>query len=204
MQTISLDRTVPEIWTIGPAARALAQGELVVIPTDTIYALACDPWNPKAVANLYAAKGMDKTKRCAIVCRNLKDVGAVSRAVGDRAYRFLKQHLPGPYTVLLDASWDLPRKATGKRKTIGVRIPDHPVCEALAEDFDGPILVTSMPHWITGEELDPMEIAMQLYRRPAVVLDQGPQIAEPSTVVDFTVDPPELIRLGKGEIDLED
>lgn len=202
MQIISLDRDVPEVWNIGPAARALAQGELVIVPTDTIYAICCDPWDAGAVGRMYAAKGMDKSKRCAVACRDLKDIGAVGRAVGDAAFRFIKSHLPGPYTVLLNASWELPRRATGSRKQIGVRIPDHVVCQALAEDFGRPLLVTSLPAWEDGGEIDPVEAAKRLYKKPAVILDQGPQLAQPSTVVDFTVDPPELIRQGQGELDI--
>ncbi len=202
MEVIPLDRDVPETWTIGPAVRALAKGEIIVIPTDTIYALACDPWDVKAVGKLYTAKGMDKSKRCAVICRDQKSIGSVSRAVGDDAFRFMRNHLPGAFTVLLNASWDLPRRATGKRKTIGVRIPDNPVCETLTEDFGRPLLVTSVPGWADGEEVDPVLTAERLFLRPAVVLDQGLLTAEPSTVIDFTTDPPELIRQGKGRVEV--
>lgn len=203
MQIIPLDRDVPEVWTLGPAIRALQAGELIVIPTDTIYALACDPWNAKAVGNMYKAKSMDKGKRCAVVCADMKSIGAVSRAVSDDAFHFIKRHLPGAYTVLLNASWDLPRRATGKRKTIGVRMPDHPVCTALTEEFGHPLLVTSVPGWESAEPIDPVTTAERLFLRPSVVLDQGLQVAEPSTVVDFTTDPPALIRQGKGPIEFE-
>ncbi len=202
MEVIPLDRDIPETWTIGPAVRALDKGELVVIPTDTIYALACDPWNAKAVGSLYTAKGMDKSKRCAVICQNQKSIGAVSRAVGDEAFRFMRTHLPGPFTVLLNAAWDLPRRATGKRKTIGVRMPDNPVCQALTEDLGRPILVTSLPGWEDGAEVDPVFTAERLFLRPSVVLDQGLLTAEPSTVVDFTTNPPELVRQGKGVVEV--
>ena len=201
MDVIPLDRDVPETWTIGPAVQALRKGEIIVIPTDTIYALACDPWDVKAVGALYTAKGMDKSKRCAVLCRDQKSISTVSRAVGDGVFRFMKRHLPGPFTVLLHASFDLPRRATGKRKTIGVRIPDNPVCESLTEDFGRPILVTSVPGWQDGEEVDPVLTAQRLFVRPSVVLDQGLQAAVPSTVIDFTTEPPELIRQGKGTIE---
>ncbi|MCB9786560.1 MAG: threonylcarbamoyl-AMP synthase [Deltaproteobacteria bacterium] len=202
MNVISLDRDVPEVWTIRPAAEALRRGELVVVPTDSIYAIACDPWDATAVGDLYKAKGMDHSKRCSVMCADLRSIGAVARAVPDAAFHFMRSHFPGAYTVLLLASRDLPRRATGGRKTIGVRVPDHAVCQALIEDFGGPVLVTSIPGWVPGEELDPVGIAERMPIRPAVVLDQGPQLAEPSTVIDFTVEPPELIRLGAGPVDL--
>lgn len=200
MRVIVLDRDVPEVWQLGPAVDALRGGELVVVPTDTIYALACDPWDASAVARMYAAKGMDPSKRCAVICRDLKDVGSVARAVTDGAFRFMRRHLPGAYTVLLHASRDLPRRAVGKRKTIGVRIPDHAVSEALVEDFGRPVLVTSLPDWIEGQDLDPVAVAQRLFKRPAVVIDQGPVRVVPSTIVDFTIDPPELVRQGKGQV----
>lgn len=200
MRIISLDRDVPEIWRLGPAVDALRRGELVVLPTDTIYAIGCDPHNARAVGRMYDSKGMDRSKRCALICSNLKDVGQMGRAISDVAFRFMRQHFPGAYTVLLHASTDLPRRAMGKRKTIGIRMPDHPISQALVEDFGRPILVTSLPNPKPGDWLDPVEAVPQLKRPIALVLDQGDAPVEPSTVVDFTVDPPQLIREGKGVV----
>ena len=202
MNVISLDRDVPETWLIGPAVEALRRGELVVVPTDSIYAIACDPWSAAAVGRLYEAKSMDRAKRCSVMCADLKAVGSVARAVSDEAFRFMRAHFPGPYTVLLHASRDLPRRAVGKRKGIGVRMPDHPVALALVEDFGGPVMVSSVPGWTLDEEVDPVAVAQRLFVRPAVVLDQGPSSAQPSTVVDFSTDPPELIRAGLGPVAL--
>lgn len=204
MHVVQLDPEFPETWLVEPAAAALRDRGLVVLPTDSIYALACDPWDASAVARLYKAKAMDPSKRCSVMCGDLKEIGAVARAVSDSAFRFMRGHLPGPYTILLHASRDLPRKATGKRKTIGVRMPDHPVAQAVVEAFGAPVLVTSVPGWEPGEAVDPMAVGEGMKIRPDVVLDQGPILAHPSTVVDFTADPPELIRQGKGEIELMD
>lgn len=201
MKVIALDRDVPEIWLLGPAIDAIRAGEVVVIPTDSVYALACCTDDRKAAARLYEAKRMDASKRCSVICADLRDVGAVARAVSNEAFRFMRQHLPGPYTVLLHASRDLPRQVTGKRKGIGVRIPDHPVSRAIVEEIGAPILVTSLPNWNPGESVDPVEAARHLWVEPGVILDQGPLLAEPSTVVDFSCDPPELVRQGKGPVD---
>lgn len=201
MRVIHLDRDVPEVWTIGPAVDAVKRGELVVFPTDSIYAIGCDPWNVQAVNRLYQAKGMDRSHRCSVICSDLKQIGSVARAVSGDAFQFMRRNLPGAYTLLLKASRDLPSQATGKRKTIGVRMPDHPVSLALGEDLGQPLLVTSVPGWAPGDEIDPVAIAERLMVRPAVVLDQGPAIAEPSTVIDFTVDPPEVVRVGKGPLE---
>ena len=200
MKVIQLDKDVPETWLIGPAIDAIRKGELVVIPTDGMYALACHPWERQAVSKLYKAKRMDASKRCSVICGSLKQIGAVARAVDDAAFRFMRDHLPGPFTVLLHASRDLPRNAIGKRKGIGVRIPDHSVPLSLVDGLEHPVLVSSLPGWEPGEELDPVFTAQRLPVRPLVVLDQGPLITEPSTVVDFTTEDPQIVRQGGGII----
>ncbi|TNF34655.1 MAG: threonylcarbamoyl-AMP synthase [Deltaproteobacteria bacterium] len=201
MRVIHLDRDVPEVWTIGPAVEAVNKGELIVLPTDSIYAIGCDPWNVAAVNKLYAAKQLDKSKQCSVLCADLKQVGSVARAVTNDAFKFMRRHLPGAYTLILKASRDLPTQATGKRKAIGVRLPDHAVSVAVVEDLGRPLLVTSVPGWVEGEWVDPVAISERLMVRPAVVLDQGPILAEASTVIDFTEDVPEVIREGKGPLD---
>ncbi len=200
MKVIQLDKDVPETWLIGPAIDAIRKGELVVIPTDGAYALACHPWERQAVSKLYKAKRMDASKRCSVICGSLKQIGAVARAVDDAAFRFMRDHLPGPFTVLLHASRDLPRNAIGKLKGIGVRIPDHAVPLSLVEGLEHPVLVSSLPGWEPEEALDPVLTAQRLPVRPLVVLDQGPLITEPSTVVDFTTEDPQIVRQGGGII----
>lgn len=204
MKVISLDRDVPETWLLGPAVEAVRKGQLIVFPTDSVYALGCDPFDRKAVDKLYNAKGMTENHRCSVICGDLKQVATVARAVSDAAFHFMRKHLPGAYTVILKASRDLPKEATGKRKQIGVRMPDHPIALALVEELGRPLLVTSVPMWQTGEPVDPVEVGHHLSVRPAIVIDQGPQIADPSTVIDFSVDPPELVRLGKGPVDWDE
>ena len=201
MKVIPLDRDVPEIWTLGPAVDALKKGELVMFPTDSIYAIGCDPFDVSAVGRLYAAKGMERGHRCGVICPDVKQVAQVASVISNDAFRFIRRHLPGPYTLIFKANRDLPNQALGKRKEIGVRIPNHPVSLALVEDWGGPLLVTSVPGWEGGLEIDPVELAQRLQVRPSVVLDQGPLIAEPSTVIDFTLDPPEVVREGKGPVD---
>lgn len=203
MKVITLDRDVPETWLLGPAMEAVNKGGIIVFPTDSVYAIGCDPFDRKAVDKLYVAKGMTDNHRCSVICGDLKQVATVARAVSDEAFHFMRRHFPGAYTVLLKASRDLPKEATGKRKQIGVRMPDHPVPLTLVEELGRPLLVTSVPAWAAGDEIDPVELSHRLAVRPLVVIDQGPQTADPSTVIDFSVDPPELVRLGKGPIDWE-
>jgi len=201
VKIISIDLDVPEVWLIGPAVEALRRGELIVFPTDSIYALACDPENRRAVMNLYAAKGMTENHRCSMICSDLKQVGSIARAVSNEAFHFMKHHFPGAFTVILKASRELPKQATGKRNQIGVRMPNHPIPLALIEEFGRPMLVTSVPDWSPGDPVDPVETSQRLVNRPTVVLDQGPQNAEPSTVVDFSDEVPVLVRMGKGVVE---
>lgn len=201
MKVLSLDRDVPETWLLAPVLEALRRGELVIFPTDSVYALGCDPENRRAVMNLYSAKGMTENHRCSMICSDLKQVGSVARAVSNEAFQFMKHHFPGAFTVILKASRELPKEATGKRKQIGVRMPDHVIPRTIAEDFGRPLLVTSVPDWIQGEQVDPVAIAKRLMVRPGVVVDQGPLEADPSTVVDFSEDVPVLVRQGRGAVE---
>lgn len=204
MKVINLDRDIPETWLLGPAVEAVKRGELIVFPTDSIYALGCDPLNVKAVNRLYTAKNMDASHRCSVICQDIKQASTMARAISNEAFHFLKNNLPGAYTVLLKASHDLPSKAIGKRKRIGVRIPDHPVPQALVEALGFPLLVTSLPIEDEFDLVDPVSISSGLMIRPSVVIDQGPLHVEPSTVIDYSVSPPEIIREGKGAIDWVD
>lgn len=201
MKIIELDRDVPETWLIGPAIDAVNHGGLIVFPTDSVYAIGCDPFDRKAVDKLYRAKQMTDNHRCSVICGDLRQVATVASVVNNAAFQFMRRHFPGAYTVILKASRDLPKEATGKRKQIGVRMPNHPIPLALVEELGRPLLVTSVPAWSAGEPVDPVETASLLAVHPLVVLDQGPQIASPSTVVDFSVDPPELIRMGEGPLE---
>jgi tRNA threonylcarbamoyl adenosine modification protein (Sua5/YciO/YrdC/YwlC family) len=201
MKVISLDRDVPETWLLAPVLEALRRGELVIFPTDSVYAHGCDPENRRAVMNLYTAKGMTENHRCSMICSDLKQVGSVARAVSNEAFQFMKHHLPGAFTVILKASRELPKEATGKRKQIGVRMPDHEIPRTIVEDFGRPLLVTSVPDWTRGEPVDPVAVAKRLMVRPAVVVDQGPIEADPSTVVDFSEDLPILVRQGRGVVE---
>ena len=116
MKVIPLDRDVPEIWTLGPAVDALKKGELVMFPTDSIYAIGCDPFDVSAVGRLYAAKGMERGHRCSVICPDVKQVAQVASVISNDAFRFIRRHLPGPYTLIFKANRDLPNQALGKRK----------------------------------------------------------------------------------------
>lgn len=145
---------------------------------------------------------MGKQQFLTLVCRDLSELAAFAR-VDKSSYRLIKSLTPGPYTFILQATRELPRRLFDpKRKTIGLRIPAHPVTQALLETLGGPLLSATAEDGSDGEPLsDPEEIAERLSRRVDVFLDVGAGGLEPTTVVNLVGDEPELVRHGAGEID---
>src|SRR5687768_8768336 len=129
----------PEPRKIRRAVDALEDGEVIAYPTDTVYGLGCDLFNKKAVDRLYQIKGMDRTQQLAFVCSDLAEVARYAM-VRDSNYRILRRYLPGPYTFLLPATREVPKLVQSPRRTVGVKIPDHPVVLALTRELGRPII----------------------------------------------------------------
>ena len=190
--------THPQPRIIKKAVDVLRRGGTVAYPTDTVYALGCDITQKKALDRVYQIKQMDKSHPVAFVCSDLSDIARYA-IVDDRIYRFMKRLLPGPYTFILPATREVPRILMMKRKTVGIRVPDHPVPQALVKELGNPIVSTSAT-W-DGEQLnDPDDVAAH-YKQCEVVLDAGWGALEPSTVLDLTGDSVKVIREGAGPID---
>ena len=190
--------THPQPRIIKKAVDVLRRGGTVAYPTDTVYALGCDITQKKALDRVYQIKQMDKSHPVAFVCSDLSDIARYA-IVDDRIYRFMKRLLPGPYTFILPATREVPRILMMKRKTVGIRVPDHPVPQALVKELGNPIVSTSAT-W-DGEQLnDPDDVAAH-YKQCEVVLDAGWGALEPSTVLDLTGDSVKIIREGAGPID---
>lgn len=190
----------PQPRKISQAVAALAAGELIAYPTDTVYGLGCDLLNKAAVERLQRLKNMPKDQYFSLICVDLSDIARY--AVFDNPiYRTLRRILPGPYTCILNASREVPKTITPKRREVGIRIPDHPVPQALAKAFGRPLITTTAgPHG--GDPLQwPEEIA-EAFPALRFVLDCGPGGLVPTTVVDFTKGEPEIIREGAGPVDL--
>ncbi len=188
------------------AADALAAGGLVAYPTDTSYALACHIGDKRALERIVALRRLSKNHQFTLACRDLSELGVYAR-VDNSSYRLLKRATPGPFTFILRATKEVPKRLVHtKRRTIGIRVPDHPVAQLLLEMMGEPFMTTTLrladddPE--AGEPfLDGEDIAQRLGKRLDVVIDAGACGLEETTVVDLTEDVAEIVRQGKGELD---
>lgn len=189
----------PQIRQIRRAAELLQKGMFVVVPTDTTYVLLCLPGSVKAVAEITKLRQLDNTHMWSLVCSDLSQAATCVR-MDNHAHRVLKRCLPGPYTFILPASSSLPRRIFGKRRDVGIRIPDHPVCQMLLEEVGDVLLATTL--LLPGQsdpEFDPDEFVPRLKHLSCAVLDAGWGGMVPTTVVDLCDSEPELYRQGAGD-----
>ena len=189
----------PQVRHIRTAAEVLEAGGLIVYPTDSVYGLGCDLFNKNAVEKIYQRKGNDKRKLLSFICPDLKEISEYAY-VPDFAYKIMRRLLPGPYTFILNATKRVPRILLEKRKTVGIRVPDCVVCQALLAEFGRPIISTSARLGDQPFLGDPDEIAETFEHIAEIFLDSGPGGLEQSTVIDFTGDEPVVVREGKGKL----
>ncbi len=190
----------PQGRHIKRAAESLRDGGVIVYPTDTVYGLGCDITVKHAVERIVRIKGRDPKKPMSFVCADLTHISRFA-LVPNMAYRILKRFLPGPYTFILEASREVPRMLLTKQKTVGIRIPDHPVSRALVQALGNPVLSTSANLSGTEPLGDPDEIERTLGSVTDLILDSGPLTLVPSTVVSLVGDRVEILREGAGPID---
>jgi len=198
-QYFAIHPTHPQARLVKRAAEIVRRGGLIAYPTDSCYALGCHLGDAGALERLRALRGFDERHHLTLMCRDLSEISAYA-LVDDAAYRFLR--LPGSYTFILKARRPVPRRLMHpKRKTIGVRVPGHPVAHALLAELDEPILSATLS--LPGEAtplIDGTAIRARLERRLDLVIDAGPCGVEPSTVIDLTGDAPVVLRRGKGSL----
>ncbi|HEB72175.1 MAG TPA: threonylcarbamoyl-AMP synthase [Nitrospirae bacterium] len=200
MKTIHLDPHQISYRQLRNAGDALLGGGVIVYPTDTIYGLGCDIYAKDAVKKIYALKKRDSSKPFSFICGNVSQISEFA-FVSNWGYKLLKKSLPGPYTFILEArKTNMPKKMLGKRNTIGVRIPDHPVCRELVRLTGRPLLTTSVNLSGEGSLTDPSMLPEKFSSKVDLVISTGPLVSEPSTVIDIAGDEPVLIRQGKGEL----
>jgi len=201
-QRFELHPANPQPRLLRQAAQVLRDGGVVAMPTDACYVLACRLGDRDAVERLRAIRGLDEKHLLTLMCRDLSEL-AVYAQVDNRQYRFLKEWTPGPYTFVLNATKETPRRLWHpSRKTIGLRVPDSPIVQGLLETHGESLLCASL---IMPDEDDPLhdadEIVERLSRRVDLVLDAGGQPFDPTTVVDLTGDEPLVTRVGRGRVD---
>lgn len=189
----------PPIRHIRRAMQALEAGELIAYATDTVYGLGCDVGNKQAIERALTLKGYSRYHALSFLCADLSDISHYAR-VDNPAYKIMKRCLPGPFTFVLPATRDVPKLLLTKQDTVGIRVPDHPVCNTLLREFGRPILSTSVTNRHGEKIFDPEEIALEWPREIAVILDSGISEANASTIVDLTdSDHPVILREGKGD-----
>lgn len=191
----------PQVRLLRQAAQILDHGGVGAIPTDSCYALACHLDDKAAVDRIRAIRRMDERHLMTLMCRDLSDLASYAK-VDNATYRLLRDVTPGPYTLILDATREVPRRLSHpSRRTIGLRIPDHPVALGLLDVLGQPLISTTLQ--LPGDEVplnDVDDIRARLDHVIDFVLDAGPCGIEPTSVVDLTGGQPMLVRAGKGPL----
>jgi tRNA threonylcarbamoyl adenosine modification protein (Sua5/YciO/YrdC/YwlC family) len=189
----------PQARLITKVAEILKKGGIIAYPTDTYYGIGCDIMNKKAIGKIYQLKQRNRIKPFSFICSGLKNISHYAK-VSNYAYKTMKRLLPGPYTFVLEGSKLVPKIMLTKRKTAGIRVPDHPICLELVETLGNPIITTSATMPDGTNFFDPSLIHDFFYPRIDVVIDGGPVPGNPSSVISLINDMPEVIRKGRGDI----
>jgi tRNA threonylcarbamoyl adenosine modification protein (Sua5/YciO/YrdC/YwlC family) len=197
---LSIHPQNPQGRLLRQIADCLKSGGVIIYPTDTIYGLGCDIYQQKAIERICKIKNVDPPKaQLSFICRDLSNLSDYTKSIDTPLYRVLKNHLPGPYTFILPASKEVPKILKSKKDTIGLRIPDNVICNAIVETLGNPILSASLPGEMVEEYTDPAIIYETFGKLVDYVIDGGPGGIEPSTVVDCTSDEWVVTRQGLGE-----
>lgn len=188
----------PEPRKIARAVEVMQRGGVIAYPTDTVYGLGCDITNKKAVEKIYRMKGMKNDQLVSFVCPDLASVARYGQ-MDDAAHRLIRRLVPGPYTFILQATREVPKVLRMNRKTVGIRVPDHPVALALAEQLGNPV-ASSSASFEAEILVDPAEMERR-FRDLELILDAHGTGTEPSTIIDFSTGEPEVVRQGAGPVD---
>jgi tRNA threonylcarbamoyl adenosine modification protein (Sua5/YciO/YrdC/YwlC family) len=200
-QLFELHPRNPQQRLIRQAVAIVRAGGLIVYPTDSCYALGCHIGDKDALERIRRIRNADRHHHFTLVCRDLSEIARYAR-VDNAQYRFLRAHTPGPFTFLLAATRETPRRLQNpRRRTIGIRVPDHPVPQLLLAELGEPLMSSTLllpgdPQPLTNAH----EIRDRLQHEVEVVLDGGDCGIVPTTVIDLAVDPPAVVRSGKGRL----
>tara|TARA_R110001599_G_scaffold64023_3_gene178594 strand:- start:169726 stop:170349 length:624 start_codon:yes stop_codon:yes gene_type:complete len=190
----------PQLRLINQAVQIINSGGIVALPTDSCYALVCRLDDKDAVTRLRRIRNVDDKHHLTLLCRDLSEIALYAR-VDNQQYRLLKAATPGPYTFILEATKEVPRRVSHpSRKTIGLRVPENRIAQAVLEELAQPLLGTTLilpdeKHPLT----DPDEIQQRLAKQLDLIIDGGACSFEPTTVLDLTTSEPVLIRQGRGD-----
>ena len=190
----------PQVRLIKQAVQIIQSGGIVAIPTDSAYALVCQLDDKNAVERLRRIRGVDEKHHLTLLCRDLSEIALYAR-VDNAQYRMLKATTPGPYTVILEATRELPRRLSHpSRKTIGLRVPENTITQALLAELGAPLIGTTLQ--LPGDEeilSDPEEVRDRLEKQIELIIDGGAGTLDPTTIIDLTGPEPVLVRQGRGD-----
>ena len=190
----------PNPRNVRTVVECLLSGGVIIYPTDTIYGLGCNIFNHKAIEKIAQIKNIDPQKaQLSFICNDLSDLSKYTKSIDTPLYRMLKIYLPGPYTFILPASKEVPKILNSKKNTIGLRVPDNNIARTIVQELGHPLLSASLPGEMVEEYTDPELIYENFKSRVDIVVNGGIGGMIPSTVVDCTKDPYELVRLGLGD-----
>lgn len=199
-QILQIHSVDPQLRLIRQVVERLHNGGVIIYPTDSSYALGCQLGNKTAAERIRHIRQTDRHHNFTLVCRDLSEIATYAK-VDNRRYRLLKAATPGPFTFILQATHEVPRRLQHpRRKTIGIRIPDHAIVRALLAELGEPIMSCTLI--LPGDEwplYDPDEITERLRGMVDLLIDGGAGQREPTTVLDLTSDAPELLRQGLGD-----
>ncbi|GAO37330.1 translation factor Sua5 [Sulfuricella sp. T08] len=191
----------PQLRLVHQTVEIIRNGGVIAYPTDASYALGCGLGDKEAQQRIRAIRGVDEDHPLTLVCRDLAEISVYAK-VDNRQFRLLKANTPGCYTFILEATREVPKRLQHpKRKTIGLRVPDHPILQALLAELGGPLLSTTLQ--LPGDDQplnDPYDIRDLLERQVDLVVDGGYGDVDTTTVIDLSGETPVLVRAGKGDI----
>jgi len=192
----------PQPRLVEAVVSALHEGALIAYPTDSCYAFGCHLGDKRAMDRIHRIRRTDKTHNFTLVCSDLSEISTYAR-VDNWAYRLIRSLTPGPYTFILPATREVPKRLQNpKRRTIGLRVPDHAVVHAMLEGLGEPIMSSTLS--LPGDDMpltDPQEIEDRVGHDIDVILDSGPVGVEPTTVLDLSHGSVEILRVGRGAVD---
>jgi tRNA threonylcarbamoyl adenosine modification protein (Sua5/YciO/YrdC/YwlC family) len=201
MEFYELHPESPQLRYINKAVNVLKKGGIIIYPTDTVYGIGCDIFNKNAIERIKSIKSDPDIKLLSFICPNLKDISKYAK-VSDYAYRTMKHLLPGPYTFILPAAKEVPKKLWSKRKTVGIRIPYHSIALKIVEELGNPIISTSTTNRKGEVLVDPFEIKNIFSFQVDLMLASGNLSGKPSSVIDLSDEEPVVVREGAGDTGL--
>lgn len=194
----------PQERVLNQIAEVLRKGGIIIFPTDTIYGIGCDFNNQQAIERICRIKNIQPAKaQFSFICKDLSELNVYAANISNPTFRFLKAHIPGPYTFILNATKLVPKLLKTKKDTVGIRVPEHKISLAIAAALGNPVMSTSLPQNEYVEfYTDPEIIHEQFGHLVDLVIDGGIGNTEVSTVISLINDAPELIRQGAGVFDV--